>query len=414
MFSNPISTLSTHDLAALLTDEAVENVRLEFKSEMPSKQETLKKLSSFANTFGGYLVIGAAADSTNGRLTALPGVALESGFKQRIVQWCFDGISPPLTVEVSDPIPTPDNNSTVCYVLYIRESDLAPHFLNGRKGVYIRTDEYSQRFEPQLATQEELLALLNRRSLIIARRGSLIERARLRFGNFVNARYGRLDSLPDGIGAYFDLAIISRFPSDRLTTQAEALKKIQEVRLPWRRVEFPRTTEGVVSQHESAIVLRPGSSFSLLEFNVWGLLYYATEIERKDKTWEGIHLYHFLGHLLVFLSHAKRIMETFHMVGPIEIELRLDAVLGVHWIYAESNQPVQGPASLLDNSVTFSLSLSAERLRERTDGVAMDLLEYVLFAMNWASMVENKQQLRDLLRSAYEYNQWSIPELFSE
>jgi len=64
-----------------------------------------------------------------------------------VVQWCFDAASPPLTVEVSDPIPVPAANGKVCYVVCTAESDVAPHFLKGRKGVYVRIDEFSGRFE---------------------------------------------------------------------------------------------------------------------------------------------------------------------------------------------------------------------------------------------------------------------------
>ena len=39
-------------------DAAVESVRLEFKSNAPDKDETLKKLSSFANTIGGWMIEG--------------------------------------------------------------------------------------------------------------------------------------------------------------------------------------------------------------------------------------------------------------------------------------------------------------------------------------------------------------------
>ncbi len=59
----------------------VENVRLEFKREVPGKNETLKKLSSCANTFGGYLVVGAEA-ANDGRITGLPAVELQHGYKQ--------------------------------------------------------------------------------------------------------------------------------------------------------------------------------------------------------------------------------------------------------------------------------------------------------------------------------------------
>lgn len=53
IFTKPLSQLTTADLQELLDDGAIENVRLEFKSDVPNKDETLKKLSAFANTFGG-------------------------------------------------------------------------------------------------------------------------------------------------------------------------------------------------------------------------------------------------------------------------------------------------------------------------------------------------------------------------
>ena len=57
IYSTPLPQLKTADLEELLVGRAVENTRLEFKREVPDKDETLKKLSSFANTFGGYLVV---------------------------------------------------------------------------------------------------------------------------------------------------------------------------------------------------------------------------------------------------------------------------------------------------------------------------------------------------------------------
>lgn len=133
IYTKPVSQLIFADLEELLQANAVENIRLEFKLTTPAKDETLKKLSSFANTFGGLVVIGAHANSVDGRIQALAGVDPENGYKQRIMQWSFDEVSPPLIVEVSDPIPVPGSNTKVCYVISIAESDAAPHFLNGRK-----------------------------------------------------------------------------------------------------------------------------------------------------------------------------------------------------------------------------------------------------------------------------------------
>ena len=163
IFTKPLSQLGTADLQELLNDGAVENARLEFKLQVPNKEDTLKKLSSFPNTFGGFMVIGAKADSTDGRIQDLSGVDVVAGYKQKVVQWCLDSASPPLVVEVSDPIPAPSDNSKFCYVAYTAESDVAPHFLNGRKGIWVRTDEFSARFEAHLATENELRHLFDRR-----------------------------------------------------------------------------------------------------------------------------------------------------------------------------------------------------------------------------------------------------------
>src|SRR5437016_2001930 len=90
IFSKSTDQLATSDLAELLAEPTVENVRLEFKLQDPAKDEALKKLTSFANTFGGYVVIGAEGDN-GGRLLGLPGIQPIAGLKQRLVQWSYDG-----------------------------------------------------------------------------------------------------------------------------------------------------------------------------------------------------------------------------------------------------------------------------------------------------------------------------------
>lgn len=56
IFTKPLSKLDSSDLHELLQDQAIENLRLEFKLEAPGKDETLKKISSPANTFDGFVV----------------------------------------------------------------------------------------------------------------------------------------------------------------------------------------------------------------------------------------------------------------------------------------------------------------------------------------------------------------------
>jgi Schlafen, AlbA_2 len=85
IYTKPVSQITVTDLKELLEKGDVENLRLEFKSEVSDRDDTLKKLSSFANTYGGTIVVGAKAPSADGpadvrtELGRLSGHACETG-----------------------------------------------------------------------------------------------------------------------------------------------------------------------------------------------------------------------------------------------------------------------------------------------------------------------------------------------
>jgi Putative DNA-binding domain len=413
IFSKPVTAVDFTDLNELLDERAVENLRLEFKREIPTKDETLKKLTSFANTMGGLVVIGADAGSGDGRIVGLPGVDPKSGYKQTVVQWCFDGASPPLEVDVSDAIVLPSASGRVCYVLGVRESELAPDFLNGRKGVYVRTNEFSARYDAQLAHENELRHLAQRREIVRERRLALVRWSRERFDTFVNQKYGELGKRSGGIGARFDLSIGPRFPAQPLCEHYRLLSILPAKRISWRQVGFPRSTGGgFISQHESILSLRPGSHFSMLEANTWGVLFYASEIEleppQQAKVMQGIHSYHFVGQLLVFLEHARVVLGELGYVGPLTVEMRLEAIRGVPWITFEDRMAFTGPASQLDDVVTFSVDATADDLANRRDALAMNILRYVFYASNLTDAV-SVSSLEAYVRNGYDYNMWGTP-----
>jgi hypothetical protein len=247
VFNRSVADISTDDLGNLLTERPVENVRLEFKSTVPSRDEFLKKASGFANTYGGLLIIGANAPSSDGKLDGLPGVSIEPGVKQKLVQWAFEGLGPPLEIFVSEPIPTPVDSTRVCYVVSIPESLVAPHFINGRKGAYVRTDEFSGRFEAHLATYEEIAHLADRRALSVARRTNLLSRSEKRLLDLERGR-GELK-------ASFSCFISAAYPHSTLVPQDELVSSLEKSRGRWRSVSFPRMRE-LVSQHESLLDLK--------------------------------------------------------------------------------------------------------------------------------------------------------------
>jgi hypothetical protein len=409
-FTTPIAELTTGDLQSLLDDNAVENILLEFKVESPSKDETLKKLSSFANTFGGFLVIGARASSADGRLNGLPGVEPESGFKQRIVQWCFDAVSPPLLVAVSDPIPAPLGDGKVCYVLHTAESDLAPHFLNGRKGVYVRTDEFSARFEARLANENELRHLFERRRLVRERRARLAARARRRFDTYAKRRYAEINSGAANSGCRIELCAYPRFPSLPLCDESMLQQVVTSEAISWRQTRLPRLNGNPVTQHESVIILGAAEEFSLFEANIWGLFFYGTQIDMNQRGTTGIHAYHLAGYIVAALRHASFMWRLLNYSGPVLIETSLASILGVDWLTSGGgSMMISRPGSELDDDVSFSVASSTDAMSASPDDVEKQILRSVFFSANLAEMVDTPQKVEGLRRQAYEYNFWPRP-----
>jgi hypothetical protein len=405
IYSTPISSFTTADVQELLDDQAVENARLEFKREVPGKDETLKKLSSFANTFGGVLVIGAEAGS-DGRIVGLPGVAPKPGYKQTVIQWCTTGSSPPLTVEVSDPIPASTGNQDVCYVISIAESELAPHFLNGRKGVYVRTDEFSNRFEPHLAIENELRHLLNRRQIIRERRNSLIQRAHDRFQTFCSQQPSDAGRGVTLLPVFITLTLVPRYPAIPASEHTSLLKLLRQTSVPWRGTGFPMDLSGVISQHESAIALGPCGRLSFLEANTWGMLSYATSIAERGGRFEGIHVSQFLGYILVFLEHARVTMHAQGLAATLRIDLVLQGVRGVPWVQFPRGFAETGAHSVLDDTVAISITSTTDALNNGRDQLARELLRYVFFAINWPGTADDAQKLDNLVLAGYQFNGW--------
>ncbi len=409
VYTTPIAQLKTCDLTELLQEQAVENVRLEFKREVPDKDETLKKLSSFANTFGGLIVVGAAAQSKDGRIEALPGVDVVPGYNQKVVDWCFEKCNPPINVEVSAPIPTPNNDGKVCYVISVEESDIAPHFLNGRNGIWIRTNEFSGKYHAGLADESEIRHLLHRRQLTLDRRRSIVERARKRFTTYVSTTANK----SEGSVSVLELCVVPRFPARPVCTQEELVKVVHRVRYPdYRRVGFPRLQMGVMSQHESAIIRQPLVDLSFFEANIWGTVFYVMQLDEKQYTEHasGIHVYAFVGHLLLFLKHASDVFREIGLSGPILVDASLRAIRDCQWVYAKSIAqgiaPVAAnkPISALDDSFDLSVTTTVEELHEKPDDVVAELLRTIFFSLNWGDLVDTKAKLETLTKQGHEYN----------
>ena len=388
-----VSEISTEDLAALLAENAVENLRLEFKRTIPAKDEFLKKASAFFNTYGGTLVIGAQANSKDGRVEGLPGVDKEPGLKQRLVQWCFEGLWPPTEVSVSDPVPVPNSPERVCYVVAFSESPEAPHFINGRKGCFVRTDEFSQRFESRLATYDEIAHLRNRREELVRRRKSILIRA-----------LNRLEVVKSDTSwvpaARLTVFVCPLFPAGTLTEEDQLVEALGRSRVRWRHHGFPIIVDPI-SQHESLVLVGAAGDHSAVEVGIWGSLFYSSEIEDKVDGGRLIHLSSLVGLLLVFLEHSSRFLSQTGFSGLVQVTVGLHGVRGV------PVATLDGPSSPLDDEFQLETRISVGRLASSRDALATQMLKQLLFALNW-QLGATDESVGAFVNYGYEFNGWTM------
>jgi len=186
-------------------------------------------------------------------------------------------------------------------------------------------------------------------------------------------------------------------------------------RTGWRGVGFPRNAAKFVTQNESILSLAEGETGMMVEANVWGMLFYGTdldtEINLKSTSISGIHLYRLVGHLLVFTEHANQMTSRFGGESPLSFDVTLSDILGIPWFYSQGDMGgiYEGPKSPLDDEFSFSLPTTSEELRKRPDALVMSMLQHILFAMNWSDYVNKPAGLESLLRTGYKCNSWGEP-----
>jgi hypothetical protein len=162
----------------------------------------------------------------------------------------------------------------------VPESDVAPHFINGRKGVWIRTDEFANRFRAELANENELSALFDRRRAVRERRALNIQRARERFDAHIANKHTDAGGNLTNVGPILELCVTPRFPARQLCSQADLRQHLHRAAFLWRGVQFLGQGGQPITAYESVIVRdRIGvGRTSMFSLDIWGTCFYAAQI----------------------------------------------------------------------------------------------------------------------------------------
>lgn len=186
MFSIPIDNLTWTDVNNFCQARPREGLILDYKLDFRRRLD--KTIASFANTYGGHVLIGVDETATGEPVLPIAGVPLQEGLRERVVAIALDAIYPPVYPEVrvvefrsSDAVAAPDR---AVIVIRVHESDAAPHAVDGGRSVYLRVDNISDQFTRQ-ATIEEMEWLLNKRQKSVDLKERLLREAQRRAANYL-------------------------------------------------------------------------------------------------------------------------------------------------------------------------------------------------------------------------------------
>ena len=296
MFTKPIDEITFEDVESFCQQWA-EGVRVEYKSDIEEVKGTIPKIvSSFANTYGGILLIGVEADQKNNTVSSIPGIPQRNGIEEQFQQSALTGIYPGVIPEIKL-IDVP-NSENVVVVVRVDESIQAPHAIQNSTGAYIRTGSITPPYER--ADMDRIVYMLKRRedSQVVARQ--IFKRIEERSKPIFHLKGSTLTVIAQPV-----------FPYRPVISASDIYELHGQQALP------PRRVAGGVSQ------INPDR---LLELNEYGIVYHRTVLYDSDG--QDIDYGRFLWHIEYLIGHAKNFYKKCEYLGNIEVSVQLQKVLG--------------------------------------------------------------------------------------
>ncbi len=184
MFNKPLKDIEYQDVEDLiLVHQQNEGLHIEFKGEPKNldhfSNELVKDFSSFANSNGGYIILGVEENKTAvGKEFSIKGF-LKQYDRKNIEEWInqkmVGNLEPRLFFPEPKVIEIPNLEGRVLFVYYIPESTTKPHFNNVEKRYFNRVNDIStpsthylirDMFESTRRRYDEFNDFLDRRNLL--------------------------------------------------------------------------------------------------------------------------------------------------------------------------------------------------------------------------------------------------------
>ena len=151
------------DLQTLKDSGIEEGEKWEFKSDWPSNEKTERTLCAFANTSGGYLLIGVNYNDTTNKIEDFPGIALVDQLREKAIS--IGGNINPRVLPEPELIEVGKNRVVA---IKVNRSHLTPHMASdgryylraGSQNVAMPESLVAKLYQARYFEQEKALTLL--------------------------------------------------------------------------------------------------------------------------------------------------------------------------------------------------------------------------------------------------------------
>jgi len=360
LFLKPIADLTFEDVEEFCK-RFRENIRVEYKSTFDDsvKKKLPRVLSSFANSYGGLLIIGV---KTNSGVPVEPfdGIAFVDPEPRLTVEnVCRSSIFPePVIYQQLVPSRLP---GSAFLVIQVNESQKAPHAIENSTQVYVRTGDSAN------PTTLADIALLER--LLLRRREVL-----RRWEEF----YAESESLAKAVGFPLDasrleLRIGPQYPTEIIITREKVSEFLSE---HTRRQRVGFLHQEVLRHPSGAFLSRQGDSVRYLNIGEIGTVHYLEPLEFRRESEDKAtltNLWWITAPILRVISIVADLMKAHGVTCDLRIEASLANIAHVPF---HTSQSVSFPQvlSAAFSLIPASLTHPSETLAERAGEVTTELL----------------------------------------
>ena len=159
IFGKPLNEVTMQDVKIFCDKQIREGINLDYKRDLTSKS-LLKTMAAFANTRGGFIIVGVGDKDDKPELP-VEGIEWKESLPLSVTSMIVDNMYPYLSVDVH--VCKPEKGKTFV-LIYVTESHEAPHWLFNRTELYVRrADRAGQTHWERFATDEEWDFLRNKR-----------------------------------------------------------------------------------------------------------------------------------------------------------------------------------------------------------------------------------------------------------